>query len=433
MKKEIVFLVVLFGALLLWPGAIAKADEISDLKQQLSELQERIAQLEARQKLKEQSLTQKIDEVAQKAEKKEPFTLPDNLKWAEKVKISGDLRYRHESIDAQTNGEYQPGNNRNRIRARLMLESMVNDEWGVGFRIATGSSSDPVSTNQNLDNGFTKKDIWLDLAYFDWHPKAIERLNVFGGKMLLPFYRVGNNQLIWDDDVNPEGIAAKYVIPFTKSDNLYVNGGGFWLKEDIGEAGGSGLWGVQTYLKHEFQNKNYALGGVSLYAFSGLNGKSTLFNDSKGFGNTVKTVGGKTFYTMDYDVFEVFGEYGFKIGELPTTAYGNYVKNTSANTSEDTGWLIGATFNKAKDAGSWELGYNYRDVEKDAVLGVLTDSDFIGGGTNGKGHTFSGKYQLTKNIQAALTYFSSERVTDSSSYQKGDDYHRLNADLVLKF
>ena len=171
--------------------------------------------------------------------------MPDSLKWAEKVKISGDLRYRHESIDAQTNGEYLPGNNRNRIRARLMLESIINDEWGVGFRIATGSSSDPASTNQTLDNGFTKKDIWLDLAYFDWHPKAIERLNVFGGKMPLPFYRAGNNQLIWDDDVNPEGIAAKYVIPFTKSDNLYVNGGGLWLKEDVGAAGGSGLWGVK--------------------------------------------------------------------------------------------------------------------------------------------------------------------------------------------
>ena len=121
------------------------------------------------------------------------------------------------------------------------------------------------------------------------------------------------------------------------------------------------------------------------------------------------TVGGKTFYTMDYDVFEGFGEYGFKIGELPTTVYGSYVKNTSANTSEDTGWLIGATFNKAKDPGSWELGYNYRDVEKDAVLGVLTDSDFIGGGTDGKGHMFSGKYQLTKNIQAVLTYFLTKK------------------------
>jgi hypothetical protein len=440
MKKETIFLVALLGVLLLWPAAIARGDEISDLKQQLeaqnkvlTELQERIAQLEARQKLKEQALTQKIDEVAQIAEKKEAITLPDSLKWAEKVKISGDLRYRHESIDAETNGEYQPGNNRNRIRARLMLESIINDEWGVGFRIATGSSSDPATTNQNLDNGFTKKDIWLDLAYFDWHPKAIERLNVFGGKMLLPFYRAGNNQLIWDDDVNPEGIAAKYVIPFTKSDNLYVNGGGLWLKEDVGSAGGAGLWGAQTYLKHEFESKNYVLGGVSFYAFSGLEGKSTLFSDSKGFGNTVETVGGKTFYTMDYDVFEGFGEYGFKICELPTTVYGNYVKNTSANTSEDAGWLIGATFNKAKDAGSWELGYNYRDVEKDAVLGVLTDSDFIGGGTNGKGHTFVGKYQLTKNIQAALTYFLSERLTNGSSYEKCDDYHRLMADLVLKF
>jgi hypothetical protein len=434
MKKETVFLVGLLGVLLLRPAAIARGDEISDLKQQLeaqskslAELQERIAQLEARQKLKEQSLTQKIEAVEQKAEKKEVSALPDNLKWLEKVKISGDLRYRHESIDAQSSGKDQPGTNHHRIRARLMLESIINDEWGVGFRLATGSSSDPASTNQTLDNGFTKKDIWLDLAYFDWHPKAIERLNVFGGKMPLPFYRAGNNQLIWDDDVNPEGIAAKYTIPLTEYDNLYVNGGGFWLKEDVGAAGGSGLWGAQTYLKHGFENKNYILGGVSFYAFSALDGKSTLFSDTKGYGNTVTTVGGKTFYTMDYDVFEGFGEYGFKIGELPTIVYGSYVKNTSANTSEDTGWLIGATFNKAKDPGSWELGYNYRDVEKDAVLGVITDSDFIGGGTDGKGNMFSGKYQLTKNIQAVLTYLLTKKGASE------DDYRRLMADLVFKF
>jgi hypothetical protein len=132
-------------------------------------------------------------------------------------------------------------------------------------------------------------------------------------------------------------------------------------------------------------------------------------------------------YMMDYDIVEGFGEYGFKVADLPASVYGSYVKNISAITSDDSGWLIGTTLNKAKEPKSWELGYNYRDVEKDAVVGVLTDSDFIGGGTDGKGHMFYGKYQVNKNIQAGLTYFLTQKG-DSE-----DTYRRLMADLIFKF
>ena len=44
-----------------------------------------------------------------------------------------------------------------------------------------------------------------------------------------PFYRVGDNQLIWDDDLNPEGLAAKYELPINDSLKAYINGGGFWV------------------------------------------------------------------------------------------------------------------------------------------------------------------------------------------------------------
>ena len=435
MKKRIMLITVLLIISGLTGIAKAASDEdVAALKQQMAEMQAKIAQMEEKQSQQNAASNIRIFEVEKKiseAGKKQASGLPDSLKWAENVKFSGDLRYRHESIDAQSSGVDQPGTNHHRIRARLGLDAKVNDEWDLGFRIATGSDSNPNSTNQTLDNGFTKKDIWLDLAYFNYHPKFIDRLNVYGGKMPNPFYKAGNNTLIWDDDVNPEGIAAKYMIPFGDNDKLYVNAGGLWLKEDTSAAGGSALWGAQTYLKHEFENKNYLLGGASIYAFSGLEGKGTLFNNNNGYGNTVTTTGAGTaqrsFYTMDYNVCEAFGEYGFKVMGLPAAAYGNYVKNTAATNSEDTAWLLGGTFNKAKDPGSWEVGYNYREVDKDAVLGLMTDSDFVGGGTNGKGHMFSFKYQLTKNIQTALTYFLTKKGDNE------DDYRRLMADLVFKF
>ena len=114
-------------------------------------------------------------------------------------------------------------------------------------------------------------------------------LNTFGGKMKNPFYKVGKNQLIWDGDVNPEGIAAKYVIPLGDRDKLNFTGGGFWVDENSGGADTS-LWGAQTYLKHAFENKDYFLCGVSYFDYGNIKGqgdlKSTWSSKASFFGNS---------------------------------------------------------------------------------------------------------------------------------------------------
>ncbi len=144
----------------------AGADEISDLKQQLAEqqkmleqMQQKLAEFEAKQAAQEQKIEEQVVKVVE--EKKETM-VPDSLKWAEKVKISGDLRYRYEWIDEEGNDE----RNRNRIRARLGLTGQVTDDIEVGMRLATSEeissgNGDPVSTNQTLDDAFSKKSFCL--------------------------------------------------------------------------------------------------------------------------------------------------------------------------------------------------------------------------------------------------------------------------------
>jgi len=286
-------ILVTFVLLLAIHSTAVKGDEISELKELILEqskiiqqLHERVEQLEARQKLKEQSLTQKIEELAEM--QKETPALPDALKWAEKVKISGDLRFRHEHIDSETSGSvrWKKGRDRQRIRARLMLEAIINDEWDVAFRLASGERSiladeddmfaDPVSSNQTLKQNFSSKDIWLDLAYFNWHPAAREGLNVYGGKIKNPFYKVGKNQLVWDSDLNPEGIAATYVIPLGKKNTLHIAGGGFWVDESSSGVDTS-LWGIQGYLKHTIGNPNYIIAGVSYWDYGNIQGKTDTY------------------------------------------------------------------------------------------------------------------------------------------------------------
>ncbi|MGA2324054.1 MAG: putative porin [Sedimentisphaerales bacterium] len=398
-----------------------RADEISDMKKQLADLQARIDQMEAQQK-------KVVAEEVNKAVEQKQTALPEKLKWVENMKISGDLRYRYEGIDSQSKGKWTDSINRNRLRARIGLYDKVDEDIDVGFRLASGAA-DPVSTNQTEGDAFSKKPIWLDQAYFDWHPKDITGFDFIGGKMPRPFYRVGDNQLIWDDDLNPEGLAVKYELPINDSLKAYINGGGFWVGHpDTATAADTSLWGIQGYLKNTFEDKSYLLGGMSYYTYGNIKGEpniSSLWGKYSLFGNTSSSVAGN--YKYGYDIVEGFAEYGTKIANYPVAVYGDVARNTDAPSSKSNAWLIGTTFNKAKDPGSWQIGYNYRKVESDAVVGQFNDSDFDGGGTNARGHWFNFTYQLAKNFQAGLTYFLDENKTTD------DKYRRLQADLGFKF
>ncbi len=425
MKKWIVLVIVVLFSL---QPAIVKAGEIDDLKEQMAQqaellkkMQNRLGQLESSQQDQEKKFDKKITEAV---ESKQFDSLPNSARWIEKIKFGGDFRYRHESIDDETGVTQR---DRNRIRARLKIQAEINDEWDTYFRIASGSSDSPTSTNQTLgdsdSDSFSSKDIWLDWAYADYHPESIDGLNIKIGKMATPFYKVAKHQLIYDGDLSPEGGAATYSFDLNDSTSAKIAGGAFWLRERGTDADTS-IFSIQGLLKHKFASGNHILGGVSYYDFGNIQGQTL-----DGIGAKGNTLAGDDSYVNDYNILEAFGEYGFKLGDAPATVYGAYINNTSATTSDDTAWIVGAKYNKAKKPGSWEASYNYRDVEADAVVGGLCDSDFIGGGTDGKGHVLGFKYQLAENTQAALHYFINEKNASTT----GDNFNLLQADLIFKF
>ncbi len=451
-KTKVLLLIVVLTVVCCPPRASAgESDEIQLLREQLEtqarllhEMQERLAQLEARQESRDKSLTEKIEEVEQKADKAEAAVAaaPTGPKatWPDRISLSGDFRYRHESIDAERNAnggvDWRDGRSRHRIRARAMISAIVNDEWDAIIRLATGQRelfvdnrrdmiADPVSTNQTLTQSFSKKDWWLDLAYFDFHPASVKGLNVYGGKINNPFFTPGATELIWDGDLTPEGIGVVYSRPLSEKDTLNLAGGGFWVQESSAGADTS-LWGIQSYWKHAM-DKDYILAGAGYFDYANIQGLADRYGILAG--NTPTPGGGA--WGSDFNLFEMFAEYGTHIGGLPVSFYGDWVNNLSAVTDKDTGWLIGTSINKCKDPGSWAARYNYRELQADAVVGAFTDSDFIGGGTDGKGHEFGFDYQLHKNVQLGLTYFYNQ--LDRGAGSNGLDYRRLQADIVVKF
>jgi hypothetical protein len=68
------------------------------------------------------------------------------------------------------------------------------------------------------------------------------------------------------------------------------------------------------------------------------------------------------------------------------------------------GWPV---ISKARD---WQVAFIYRYLERDAVPGEFTDSDFHGGGTDARGYTLKFDYGIADNTWLTLRWLSSNEV-----------------------
>ena len=91
--------------------------------------------------------------------------------------------------------------------------------------------------------------------------------------------------------------------------------------------------------------------------------------------------------------------------------FAEYVKNPRA-VDHDTGYLMGARIGAKKVAGpgQWQASYNYRRLERDAVLDIFPDSDFYSGGTHVQGHEATLSYGLAKNVSLDFDYYRSNKI-----------------------
>ncbi len=338
--------------------------------------------------------------------------------WWENIKIGGDFRYRHEMIDE----EGEDARHRHRIRARFNIAGEVSDNTKVKLQLATGSD-DPVSTNQTLTDAFSTKSIGLDLAYLEYAPPQVAGLHLLGGKFDNPFYKPGSSELLWDSDFNPEGGTAVYNREF---DNISVTiiGAGLWIMERSSDDSWLGAGQVAVGYKTDDDKSKVTFGG-GYFNYVNTQGFATFYDDEDSFGNSVDGSGN---YLNDYELMEAYIELSHKFNYIPVVVMGDFVTNTAADSLEN-GWLVGINIGQAKKPGTWALRYIYRNIEKDAVMGAFTDSDFRGGGTDAKGHEFGGDYQLSEKAAFKFTYFANTIGLDAAE----SDFNRMQIDLQLKF
>jgi hypothetical protein len=357
--------------------------------------------------------------------------------WTDKIKITGDFRYRHELISDQTGTAARqvdvPQRDRHRMRIRLGIQALVNDDISVISRFATSTftngTGSPVSTNQDLGSGFGEKPFWVDRAYIDYHPW--KQFSARAGKFAVPF---DGTDLVWAADINLEGIAALPSISISKTE-LYAGLGGFWAAERVSSAGpDQGLFVGQIGGTPTFGNFNGLL-AVSYIDYGNVKNGPLLYNATKGMGNSthyspLDSARTTLLYNNDYNMIDVTGQAQFKTDKIDYTVLGDFVKNTgSEKDTANTGWLAGFTLKFKKLPIDWDFAYNYRSLKSNATIGIYADPLIGGGGTNVDGHRVSAYFTVLPGTRVGVCYMQNRKDPGNAKLK----YNSLLVDLEAKF
>jgi hypothetical protein len=339
----------------------------------------------------------------------------------------------------------------------------VNDNTRVEIQFASTEGADARSSNQTMTDASSRKALDLDLAYVEWSPTDTWKLSA--GKMKYPWVRV--QSYFFDNDVNPEGLAAAWQQGTTGFFGSVFYAG---LSERSSFADSS-MVGAQAGWRAAASDGSRKLLALSYYDHGAVQGYNPFQGAGAGaaglgaYGNTTTTsaaVCRRAVYSSagvvspclanDYDIVELLGEYQFNVGSQPLTLYANLARNlkadfgvTSSTPSSnvpvglDTAYSFGFNYGRANAnlPGSWEVGYLYQKVEKDALFAQWIDSDFAAGNTDGSGSAFRAAYQLSRNWRFNLSYMMNQTNLDvpaaitvpPGSSGKGRGYDRLQVDL----
>nr|CBX31632.1 hypothetical protein N47_E51440 [uncultured Desulfobacterium sp.] len=416
-----------------------------------------------------QAHSQTTNQEVETIKKKIDEDISDQLRkssWAQRIRWGGDirLRYQEDYFDKNNADLLKPDNpstlmntkedrSRGRIRIRLKAEANVLDknETRMGkvdvlARVATGNDKDPVSTNDTFGDYYNKNSFVLDQAYIKWTYKAqdtimdmIPQMVMTGGRLPNPFFC---SDLVWDSDVNFEGLALNLVSDTELSNpwKAFLNLGVFPLQEVELSQDDKWLYAAQVGIGYEdTMGPNLKL-GLSFYDYENIKGKvndplkpnvldytAPLYQQK---GNTLFDIdpsnGIKTALAADYKLLNITGELDYvRFHPIHLIFLGDYVRNIGFD-SKDVAKLTGNT-NVSKEIEGWQVGLTvgypwmwnfadwnvfifYKHLEADAVLDAFTDSDFHSGGTNAQGWRLGGRFVLYKDIWLEAQWISTDEI-----------------------
>jgi hypothetical protein len=384
------------------------------------------------------------------------------------LELYGDARVRYEyrggrtaADDAAHPNDWQE-RSRERYRLRLGLRGTLADDWFFGIRLETSTS--PRSTNVTFGddsgvNGPFSKDsdrISVGQAYLGY--RGFRDITLTVGRMANPLV---NTLMVWDADINPEGLAEQWKHSF----NFSFGGGGaaesaqsyskegksvvttqaasepFKLKIDVfanfaqfvyddsnpeNPIGPSpnGVPNTDAFLlawqvgaRFNFPKNLYAQIAPTVYNYTG-NGDTfnthfvgdSAFKDANGNTVTPNQTGVNSLLVLDMPV-----EIGWKIGELPMRIFGDFAVNlngddrATAAGHPDKGdqryaYQIGLGIGQLKAKHDWQINAWWQHSDQYSLDPNLVDSDIFDSRVNMEGVAVTAGYGLSDAVFFNLTW-----------------------------
>jgi hypothetical protein len=338
-----------------------------------------------------------------------------------KLNVLGDLRLRYQ-------GDYSDDDVRARrsgqVRGRLGATYAVNDRVTVGARLVTGDADDPNSTDVQMSNWDDDFQVSLDLAYAQVN---FGDLNICGGKIPQPFMRT---DLVWDGDVNPQGLSGVYKHRLGDGSALRASGLFFIVDEDALGADSTMVGGQIGYDSAELGNFKFDVSAAYYdYTLGSIVGA-----DTGDFRNNLRRADGS--YLSDFNLGDlILGATFSGLGSRwPVRFVGDYVRNFGAETSQDAGYGADLGVGRVTQPHDWRVTYGYSVADTDAVLGAFSH-DNIGIGTNYELHALTVDYvPMPRTLLTAIWYhYKPESALEAGSNAFDDWLDRIRVAFLMSF
>lgn len=371
--------------------------------------------------------------------------------WVTAYKLGGDFRARYEGF--YSGNATSADRNRFQYRLRYGVTANVLENMEVGFRLASigDTGSNQISSNNTFDNNASKKGIAIDMAYGKWTPidngTWVTKFTV--GKMENP---LEINPTFVDQDYTPEGFGQQITYRVHENHDLQFNAGQFVLDES-GTSADAYMLGAQLKWDARWSQKLQSSAGIMALI---IPGREVLAEAGSGLldigeGNTRVPAGGPPLYNFDpiiadASVTYTFDKAPFYNGAFPVRLAGSYLNNPSAP-QDNEGYSVKLTLGKAGKRKTWELSYELRELQADAIYEELPESDFNAytqaagafgnrtgyvNGTNVRGHIIKAGYSPYDSFAIFVTLWMTENIHESPA---GSDSNaqRLQVDAIWKF
>jgi hypothetical protein len=345
------------------------------------------------------------------------------------LKFSGDLRLRWES-NFKVPGKRD--RHRQRMRFRLNLDHEFNEQIGLHARVRTGSPTSPTSPYQDLGKGFNSFDFNLSRLYVTYSPEQVKGLTVVAGKFGHPSKRNPvYGELVFDADLNPEGIAGVYSGKVEDSviTNYRFIAGEYMVLEQSGAEDAIAFF-AEAAADFKFNDEMKGAASLAFYYFGDQtpDGSTALVAANRG---NATTGGTPNDFTSKFTLIHPIFSFTYTGMENPLTVGLEFFLNTDSGSGvDDTGWALGIAYGSPKKPLG-KFYYQYMVVGQDSVYSPLVQDDFLLA-TNFTGHVFGWKKGLMKNLGMHL-WGSAVALEDGSTSANDDLRWRFRADFTFKF